>query len=618
MGKKSLKKLVQDSRNIFCMILRLIRWDWQTLFLLELLYKLCSLVCMVPLFKMILQWTIELAGIPVLSQYTLFTLIKKPWFLVILFLLGVMVAFYAFIELTVIIHYFEAAKNKEKITVAGLLKKSWKQAIRIGQPQNICLLLFVALIIPITNLTFSSGLIGPLAVPEFISNYLTSRYLLLIPYTIGTVLVVLISFRWIFSLHEYTIHNRTFAEACDRSNRMIKGRMLRTVAVFFLWSAFLAAVGYVLYFLFLLCSALGIKAFCGKEYETDVFWRWYGLVGRWKSVLTDVLTVLGKFALISAAWYYARQKAEPELSVSREPVRTERSRRGYWLRIAGILCMIGVCVYFSDSASKWTQTTLVSAHRGAAAGMPENNLESLKKIVRDNVASSAELDIQQLADGTLVMMHDSNFKRIAGVDRYVWDVTYEEALEFDMGVYAGEEWEGTRISTLEEVLDYIRTVPWFKLILEVKSTGRSQGIEQQVLDMVKERGMMDQCIFASMNYDILKNIKKIDEKATTQLITFIAYGKLYKLEDVDIYSVEASFITRKLVNTLKSLNKPLYVWTVNRNKELRYLQSLKVDCVVTDDAYWADYMLASPNEDRLIQAVVRRLLKGQDAVLASS
>ena len=250
--------------------------------------------------------------------------------------------------------------------------------------------------------------------------------------------------------------------------------------------------------------------------------------------------------------------------------------------------------------------------------MPENNLESLKKIVRDNVASSAELDIQQLADGTLVMMHDSNFKRIAGVDRDVWDVTYEEALEFDMGVYAGEEWEGTRISTLEEVLDYIRTVPWFKLILEVKSTGRSQGIEQQVLDMVKERGMMDQCIFASMNYDILKNIKKIDEKATTQLITFIAYGKLYKLEDVDIYSVEASFITRKLVNTLKSLNKPLYVWTVNRNKELRYLQSLKVDCVVTDDAYWADYMLASPNEDRLIQAVVRRLLKGQDAVLASS
>lgn len=48
------------------------------------------------------------------------------------------------------------------------------------------------------------------------------------------------------------------------------------------------------------------------------------------------------------------------------------------------------------------------------------------------------------------------------------------------------------------------------------------------------------------------------------------------------------------------------------------MQSLKVDCVVTDDAYWADYMLASPNEDRLIQAVVRRLLKGQDAVLASS
>lgn len=618
MGKESLKKLVQDSRNIFSIILRLVRWDWQTLLLFEFLYKLCSLVCMVPLFKMILQWAIELAGIPVLSQYTIFSLFKKPWILIILLILGVLVAFYEFIELTVIIHYFEAARNKEKITIFGLLQKSWKQALRIGHPQNFCLLLFVALIIPITNLTFSSGLLGALAVPEFISDYLKSRYILLIPYAIGSLLVILISFRWIFSLHEYTIEQRTFAQACDRSNRMIKGRMLRTIAIFFLWSGFMALVGYALYFIFLLCSALGIKAFCGQEYETDMFWSWYALVGRWKAVLTESLTVLGKFALISAAWYYVRQKTDPQLEVSAEPARVRRTRHGFCLRCAAILCLIGVCVYFSGSASKWTQTTLVSAHRGAASGMPENNLVSLKRIVRDNVASSAELDIQQLGDGTLVMMHDSDFKRIAGVNKNVWDVTYEEALQFDMGSYAGEEWTGTRISTLEEVLDYIKTVPWFKLILEIKSTGHDQDIERQVLEMVKEKGLMGQCIFASMNYDILKNIKKLDRNAITQLITFIAYGKLYKLEDVDIYSVETSFVTRRLVGALRALDKPLYVWTVNRGKELRYLQSLKVDCIVTDDVYWADYMLASPNEDRVIQAIVRKLLRGQDSVLTSS
>ena len=222
--------------------------------------------------------------------------------------------------------------------------------------------------------------------------------------------------------------------------------------------------------------------------------------------------------------------------------------------------------------------------------------------------TSAEIDVRQLKDGTLILLHDDNFKRVAGVNRKVWDVTYEEAMEYDVGSYCGEEWAGTHISTLEEVLDYIEYVADFKLVIELKNAGRQEGLEEQVVSMILERGLEERCIIASMNYEILQRIKAADSRIATQLITFIAYGKLYTLEDADSYSVEVSFVTKRLAVTLRSMGKPLYVLTVNKEKELKRLLGLPIDCIITDEAYWVDYALSSPIDNRLIYRAVQAVL----------
>ena len=58
---------------------------------------------------------------------------------------------------------------------------------------------------------------------------------------------------------------------------------------------------------------------------------------------------------------------------------------------------------------------IVVAHRAGAKVAPENTLAALKQAIRDG-APIAEIDVQQLSDGTLIVMHDSNFKRTAGED----------------------------------------------------------------------------------------------------------------------------------------------------------------------------------------------------------
>ena len=55
---------------------------------------------------------------------------------------------------------------------------------------------------------------------------------------------------------------------------------------------------------------------------------------------------------------------------------------------------------------------------------PENTLAALEAAISAG-ADSAEIDVQQTQDGTLIIMHDTNFKRTTGYDSQVWDTPYD-------------------------------------------------------------------------------------------------------------------------------------------------------------------------------------------------
>ena len=67
-------------------------------------------------------------------------------------------------------------------------------------------------------------------------------------------------------------------------------------------------------------------------------------------------------------------------------------------------------------------------------------------------ADWAELDVQQTADGEVIVMHDSNLKRTTGLDKEVWQVTWDEIKDLDNGSWFDKKYQTVRIPTLEEVL----------------------------------------------------------------------------------------------------------------------------------------------------------------------
>ena len=67
----------------------------------------------------------------------------------------------------------------------------------------------------------------------------------------------------------------------------------------------------------------------------------------------------------------------------------------------------------------------VIAHRGAAAARPENTMAAIERGIEDG-ADWIEIDVQETADGEVVVFHDSDFMRLAHVDRKIWEVTAAE------------------------------------------------------------------------------------------------------------------------------------------------------------------------------------------------
>ena len=68
----------------------------------------------------------------------------------------------------------------------------------------------------------------------------------------------------------------------------------------------------------------------------------------------------------------------------------------------------------------------------AAAAAPENTLAAFERAIQDG-ADYVELDVMETAYGQVVVFHDKDYMKVAGVPVKVWEATYEELAQIDIG-----------------------------------------------------------------------------------------------------------------------------------------------------------------------------------------
>jgi len=95
----------------------------------------------------------------------------------------------------------------------------------------------------------------------------------------------------------------------------------------------------------------------------------------------------------------------------------------------------------------------VIAHRGAHLDIPENTLAAYSRAIELGV-DFVEIDVRTTADSHWVSVHNAYLQAYVENDhRKVSDLTLEQIRSLDVGRRQGDPWRGTRIATLEEIVE---------------------------------------------------------------------------------------------------------------------------------------------------------------------
>ncbi len=220
----------------------------------------------------------------------------------------------------------------------------------------------------------------------------------------------------------------------------------------------------------------------------------------------------------------------------------------------------------------------IMAHRGASNAAPENTMVAIQRAIREG-ADWVEIDVQETADGNVVVFHDSDFMKVAGVDLKVWDATLDDLAGLDIGGWFAPEFQDQRVPTLAEVLDVCKGKVGVNI--ELKYYGHDEQLEERVAQIVDSRDMAAEILLMSLKMDGVKKMKSLRPDWQVGLLMSVSAGNLNKLE-ADFLAVNASFATRSLVRSAHHAEKEIYVWTVNDAPTMSRMIGLGVDGLITD------------------------------------
>ena len=243
----------------------------------------------------------------------------------------------------------------------------------------------------------------------------------------------------------------------------------------------------------------------------------------------------------------------------------------------------------------------VIAHRGAAGAAPENTVAAIRKAIEDR-ADWVEIDVQESRDGEVIVVHDSDFMKLAGDPIKVWEGDYSRLQHIDVGSWFDPEFADQRVPTLARVLEEIRPGE-SNLVIELKYYGHDQQLEQRVIDVVEAAGMADRVMVMSLKLTGVQKLKAKRPDWTGGLLAATALGDITRL-DADFLAVNQNIANAAFIHRARQAGKQVFVWTVNDALSLSHWMSMGVDGVITDEPALARSIL----QQRAELTSVQRLL----------
>ena len=249
---------------------------------------------------------------------------------------------------------------------------------------------------------------------------------------------------------------------------------------------------------------------------------------------------------------------------------------------AGILALVvlgmGGVAGLAFLATRNQSPVVIIAHRGSSAVAPENTLAAFR-LAAEQHSDLVELDVQESSDGQVLVAHDADLMKVSGNPATIWGTPAVTLRAVDIGTYRDAKYAAERVPTLAEALAVCKGR--CKVLVELKSYGHNQQLEERVVQIVEAAGMADQCEFMSLDHAMARKLKELRPSWRVGLLVAKAMGDLTELR-ADFLAVESRLASRRFVRRAHRAGQDVYIWTVNDPAWMLMGLTRGVDGLITD------------------------------------
>ena len=526
------------------------------------------LICGLWLISRIFQLALTLAGEEHLDKNNILHILTNPYSFVILNLLVLIVAFFMFIEFSILTFTIYGQLTEKQYSFRSILDNAWTKTKNLAGFQTLFFIFYFLITIPTINLGVKSVLAKNLFIPKFISSEIMKTNSGLIVWGLIMIVFAYLNLRLIFTLPLTAVGDENILDSIKRSWELTKTgkrKLVLTILLFEIIYLLIAAVltGVITY----ICIYFDndgnnpiIQTLFFSSISGIIFFL--GVISK-VTVITSLITVLIDHNEIS-------EKLVNNLNENKKKSRLVVTLTTVIIVVA--VLMNGFNMY-GNGVNKNIETI---AHRGYVAKGVENSIEALEGAAEVG-ADYVEFDIILTKDNKFVVMHDYNLKRLAGLNKRVQDMNFDEVvgLTIKQGDFT------SKIPSLEEFVNKAKELN-MKLVIELKPHGAEPSNYIDILIGEIKRLKLENYKFMSLNSKVMEELETKVPNLETGYVIPLQFGNFHH-SNVDFFVIEDFSYRDRLVEQARKENKQVFVWTINNPALItKYLQS-PADGIITDE-----------------------------------
>jgi len=287
---------------------------------------------------------------------------------------------------------------------------------------------------------------------------------------------------------------------------------------------------------------------------------------------------------------FLRTKRWPLISIGecylRDRLNTHRFLSGFIVMLSLLLSFFMSHTLNQDLLYKGRDIA-VAVHRGKIGNAPENSLSAIA-LALDLGVDVIEIDVQLTKDFVVVLHHDLNLKRMAGTTKRVSEMTYKELSTLDIGHNISTEYMNETIPKFEDAIAFIDGRA--SVLIDIKAYGYEAEMAKIIVEILEEAHAVETSYIQSFNYKALSEIRALNSDIRIGQIMYYVIGNL-DLLDVDFYTVQRGMLTQEFVKKAHQMERGVWVWTVNRESEIKEALQFDIDGIITANAELVEEVL---------------------------